>query len=93
MGERKPELDHGTLVPLFFIRQKYKGGKIIRIGLSGLPLVDHYALGCLIKAAVEKLGRNAVYIASGDLSHKLQESGPYGFAPEGPEYDRRIMDV
>lgn len=93
MGERKPELDHGTLVPLFFIRQKYKGGKIIRIGLSGLPLVDHYALGVLIRAAVEKLGRNAVYIASGDLSHKLKETGPYGFAPEGPEYDRRIMDV
>ena len=32
-------------------------------------------------------------IASGDLSHKLQDYGPYGFAEEGPEYDRRIMDV
>ncbi|MBP5750498.1 MAG: AmmeMemoRadiSam system protein A, partial [Firmicutes bacterium] len=35
----------------------------------------------------------AVLVASGDLSHKLQTYGPYGFAPEGPEYDRRIMDV
>ena len=34
-----------------------------------------------------------VFVASGDLSHKLQEYGPYGFAEEGPVYDRRIMDV
>ncbi len=93
MGERRPELDHGTMVPLYFIRQKYSGGKIVRIGLSGLPLTDHYTLGKLIKQAVSDLDRRAVYIASGDLSHKLKETGPYGFAPEGPEYDRRIMDV
>ncbi|MBR4760632.1 MAG: AmmeMemoRadiSam system protein A, partial [Lachnospiraceae bacterium] len=34
-----------------------------------------------------------VYIASGDLSHKLKDDGPYGFDPAGPEYDDRIMDV
>ncbi|MGI5937024.1 MAG: AmmeMemoRadiSam system protein A, partial [Oscillospiraceae bacterium] len=28
-----------------------------------------------------------------DLSHKLKEDGPYGFAEEGPEFDRRIMDI
>ena len=28
-GERDPELDHGTMVPLWFIRNKYKGGKKI----------------------------------------------------------------
>ncbi len=93
MGERDQNLDHATMVPLYFIRQKYKGGKIIRVGLSGLPLTDHYALGMMIKQAVEKLGRRAVYVASGDLSHKLQDYGPYGFAPEGPVYDERIMDV
>ena len=93
LGERKKELDHGTMVPLYFIRQKYDDFKIIRIGLSGLPLTDHYKLGQYIRQAVEKTGRRAVYVASGDLSHKLQEYGPYGFAPEGPEYDERIMDV
>ncbi|MCR5635249.1 MAG: AmmeMemoRadiSam system protein A, partial [Lachnospiraceae bacterium] len=52
MGERDSSLDHGTMVPLYFIRQKYKGGKIVRIGLSGLPFSDHYKLGQLIKEAV-----------------------------------------
>ncbi len=93
LGERDPALDHGTMVPLWFIRRKFAGGKIVRIGLSGLPLTDHYRLGQLIARAAEDLGRQVVIVASGDLSHKLQEYGPYGFAPEGPEYDRRIMDV
>jgi len=93
LGERDPKLDHGTMVPLYFIRQKYQDGKIIRIGLSGLPLSDHYRLGMYIAKAVDELGRRAVFIASGDLSHKLQDYGPYGFAKEGPEYDVRIMDV
>ena len=93
MGERDPKLDHGTMVPLWFIRKYYNEGRIVRIGLSGLPLTMHYELGKIIREAVEKTDRRAVFVASGDLSHKLQEYGPYGFAPEGPQYDERIMDV
>ncbi|MCR5268898.1 MAG: AmmeMemoRadiSam system protein A [Lachnospiraceae bacterium] len=93
LGERERLLDHGTMVPLWFIRQKYNDFKIIRIGLSGLPLIDHYRLGTLIREVVEATDRRAVFVASGDLSHKLQTYGPYGFAPEGPQYDERIMDV
>ncbi len=92
-GQREPELDHGTMVPLYFIRQVYAGFRLVRIGLSGLPLEDHYRLGQLVQRAVAETGRRAVYIASGDLSHKLRSSGPYGFAPEGPRYDARVMDV
>ena len=93
LGERDRNLDHGTMVPLYFIEQKYQDFQLIRIGLSGLSLADHYAFGQIIRQAVEETGRKIVYVASGDLSHKLQEYGPYGFAAEGPEYDQRIMDV
>ncbi len=92
-GEREPELDHGTMVPLYFIRKAYRDGKIVRIGLSGLDYNTHYKLGQCIAEAVENLGRRVVYVASGDLSHKLQESGPYGFVEEGPKYDARLMEV
>ena len=92
-GERDKRLDHGTMVPLWFVEEKYRDFSLIRIGLSGLSLAEHYAFGQMIREAVDKTGRRVVYIASGDLSHKLQEYGPYGFAEEGPEYDRRIMDV
>lgn len=145
MGERDPQLDHGTMVPLWFLREAWSdrnrsaangsgesagasnaggesagsgscapndapaaegaasggGGssaaapdfKIVRIGLSGLPLADHYRMGQLLRRAVHNTGRRAVLIASGDLSHKLQDYGPYGFAAEGPQYDERVMDV
>ncbi len=93
LGERDKALDHGVMVPLWFLRQYWQDYRLVRVGLSGLPLTEHYALGRLIARASDRLGRRTVWIASGDLSHKLQPHGPYGFAPEGPEYDRRIMDV
>ncbi len=34
LGEVDRNLDHGTMVPLWFIRKKYKEGKIVLIGLS-----------------------------------------------------------
>ena len=93
LGERDRQLDHGTMVPLYFVEQQYQDYQLIRIGLSGLSLAKHYEFGMILRQAVEQTGRRTVLIASGDLSHKLQTYGPYGFAPEGPEYDRRIMDT
>ncbi|MCI6467512.1 MAG: AmmeMemoRadiSam system protein A [Faecalicatena sp.] len=93
MGERDRHLDHGTMVPLYFINQYWKQYKLVRIGLSGFPLTKHYELGQCIKETSEILGRKVVLIASGDLSHRLKAEGPYGFQAEGPVYDERIMDV
>jgi AmmeMemoRadiSam system protein A len=93
LGEKKKELDHGTMVPLWFITKKYNDFKLVRTGLSGFDLLKHYEYGMMIKEAASELDRRVVYVASGDLSHKLQTHGPYGFAEEGPIYDERIMDV
>ena len=93
MGERDKKLDHGTMVPLHFIDQFFSGYQVVRIGLSGLPLVKHYELGECIKEAAENLNRRVVIVASGDLSHRLKEDGPYGYREEGPAYDERIVEV
>lgn len=93
LGEREKKLDHGTMVPLYFVNQFWTWYRLVRIGLSGLPLTTHYRLGQCIKETAQTLGRNTVVIASGDLSHKLKEDGPYGYQEEGPAYDARIMDV
>lgn len=92
-GERERELDHGTMIPLYFINQYYKDYKLVRIGGSGLSFADHYRAGQLISQAAQRLGRKTVIVASGDLSHKLRGDGPYGYSVQGPEYDERIMDV
>ncbi len=93
MGERDKSLDHGTMVPLYFVNKYWKDYKLVRIGLSGMPLAMHYEFGQCIKMVADKLGRNVAVIASGDLSHKLTEDGPYGYSKDGPKYDRRVMDV
>jgi AmmeMemoRadiSam system protein A/AmmeMemoRadiSam system protein B len=93
LGEVDKALDHGVMIPLLFLNEVYKDYRIVRIGLSGLSLADHYAMGQLIQKAVNELSRKAVYIASGDLSHKLLEDGPYGFSKEGPEYDKALMEI
>ena len=92
-GERDKCLDHGTMVPLYIMNQYWQDYRLVRIGLSGLPLSVHYELGRCLTNAIERLDRNVVLLASGDLSHRLRADGPYGYQKEGPEYDRRIMDV
>ena len=93
LGEKSSSLDHGTLVPLYFVNQYYNNYKLIRCSISGLSRQEHYRFGMIIREAVESLNRSAVIIASGDLSHKLTSDGPYGFAPEGPELDKNLVDI
>ena len=92
-GNEERYLDHGTMVPLYFINKYYTSYRLVRVGLSGLSLVDHYRFGELIKRACDESGKKIVFIATGDLSHCQKEDGPYGFCNEGPEYDKRVMDV
>lgn len=93
LGERDRFLDHGTMIPLWFLNHYYRDYKVVRIGLSGLPFSRHYMLGQCIRKTAELLDRRIAVIGSGDLSHKLKADGPYGFSKEGPEYDNRIMEV
>ena len=90
LGQRDPGLDHGVLIPLYFLRKAGVRCPIVRMGLSGFSALDHYRLGQCVAGAVEALGRRAVFVASGDLSHKLKPDGPYGFAPEGPVFDEAV---
>ena len=97
------DMDHATFVPLFFVREEWRRRNpsadtdvpcpIVRIGLSGLSFETHRALGRVIARTADALGRKVAFIASGDLSHKLLEEGPYGFAPEGPVFDKRIGEI
>ncbi len=92
-GEKSPLLDHGTMVPLYFVTQKYKDAKLVRLSLSGLSLETHWEYGRAIAKAIDEVGRRCVFVASGDLSHCQKKDGPYGYQPEGPEYDKKIMEV
>jgi MEMO1 family protein len=83
-------LDHGTMVPLYFINKEYQDYQLVRISLSELTPEEHYNYGQCIREAINQSGKNIVYIASGDLSHVLKTEGPYGYAKEGPLFDKIV---
>jgi AmmeMemoRadiSam system protein B len=95
-GQRDAALDHASLVPLQFIKEAAGGHlpfRLVRVGLSGLSFAMHAQLGRMLAEEAESLHRRWCFVASGDLSHYLKKSGPYGFRPEGLAYDNRIMEV
>ncbi|MBU1145794.1 MAG: AmmeMemoRadiSam system protein A [Firmicutes bacterium] len=92
-GEKSTVLDHATMVPLYFVNQYYNNFKLVRISLSGLSDSTHYQFGMCINEAVQQSKKRVVLISSGDLSHKLTEDGPYGFAKEGPIFDKKVTNA
>ncbi len=92
-GEREKALDHGTLIPLSFLAERDLACEVVRVGISAQSAAEHYRLGKCIKRTAEELGRDVVVVASGDLSHKLLETGPYGFHPSGPVFDRQATEA
>lgn len=90
LGEQDAALDHGTMIPLCYLNEFTTAYRLVRIGLAGLSPKDHYRFGQAIAATAAAVGRKTVLLASGDLSHKLKASGPYGFDPSGPVFDETV---
>jgi aromatic ring-opening dioxygenase LigB subunit len=85
--------DHGTLIPLRFIHQRFTDFKLVLIGISWLGNDVHREVGKAVARIAEELKRRVVFIASGDLSHVLKKDGPYGYRPEGPVFDAEIARI
>ena len=90
-GQRNKQLDHGVLVPMHYINEKYSSYKSVRVSVSGLDSASHYKLGQAIARAANVLGKKIAVVASGDLSHKLSKNGAHGFHKDGAEFDKQIM--
>lgn len=88
-------LDHGVMVPMYFIDKEYSDYKIVHITPGFTPLNENFVIGKLIKDLVDKMYKDSkvVFIASGDLSHALSNKGPYGFHKSGPEFDTFIQEA
>ena len=85
------ELDHGVLVPLYFLaRKRYP---LVCVSLSMLDLRSHYRLGAALRRAVDESGRSCVFVASGDMSHRLLPGASAGFDPLGAEFDRKMVEI
>jgi len=85
------ELDHGAMVPLYFVDKVYSGFKLVHIAIAGLPFLELYKFGMCISKAVAEVDEKVVFLASGDLSHRLSHDGPYGFSEKGKEFDEMLV--
>ena len=85
------ELDHGVVVPLHLLPRTMKSKHCVFLGVSGWPLQRFLAFGGWLQQWLQH--RGAILIASGDLSHRLTPDAPYGFRPEGPVFDRLVIDA
>ena len=93
LGDHSAQLDHGTMVPLYFIEQELEDFQIVRIAVSDLDREIQYQFGQCIAHVLRESKKRVIVIASGDLSHKLKSDGPYGFSKEGPIFDQKILSI
>ncbi len=84
------EIDHGTMVPLYFINQKYKTFNIVNITYGSLTKLELYRFGMIIKKAVQDSKTNTVLIASGDFSHCLNSDETSSY-DEGQENLDKVL--
>jgi aromatic ring-opening dioxygenase LigB subunit len=86
-------LDHGALVPLYFIKEQLPSFKIVDINMGFLPYDKLIRFGQYINKSIKLSNSNAVIVASGDLSHRLTKDAPAGFSKRGKEFDEMIVEI
>ena len=86
------ELDHGAMVPLYFVDNN-KNYKLVHITYGMLSPLELMNFGKCINKAVLDTNKKAVFIASGDLSHRLTKDGPYPYTPLGAEFDKELIST
>lgn len=85
-------LDHGALVPLYFLAEAGWTGPttILSLNYPGEGGLDKLGES-LARAAADSPGPTIV-VASGDMSHRLREGAPAGFHPRARDFDRIFVE-
>jgi AmmeMemoRadiSam system protein A len=84
------DLDHGTMVPLYYLAQAGWQGKVVCVRIGGLPPWQCYLAGKILALAA---GESTALLASGDLSHCLSGDAPSPFNPAGVEFDQLVVSA
>ncbi len=84
-------LDHGAMVPLYYLREAGVEPVGLHITFGFLPPGVLFAYGRALRRAIEKRGLPAALLASADLSHRLKPGAPAGYSPRAAEFDRLLV--
>lgn len=88
--QESSEIDWGVSVPYSYFGN---GKSIVSMSISTLTLAEHFRLGRCIAEAIADLKKNFVFVASGDLSHRLTPDAPYGYSVQGKKFDQLVQDI
>lgn len=91
-NQSKYKLDHGTILPLWFINKYYTDYKIVHITYGLINKLKLYKFGMLLNDIIRNSEKDAVIIASGDLSHRVNAFSPYEYSPYGEKFDNLFVD-
>ncbi|PKM57195.1 MAG: hypothetical protein CVU98_07375 [Firmicutes bacterium HGW-Firmicutes-3] len=87
------KIDHGALVPLYFVDEVYEGYQLVHVTPCGLGAREHYNYGVAMKDVIMSFDETVVIICSGDLSHALTDDGPYTYNPYGKLFDALVVEA
>ena len=86
-------IDHGALVPMYFVNKYYNNYKFVHISMGLLSYENLYKFGICIDDIIRESNENVVVIASADLSHRLTQNAPVGYSERGKEFDEKIISL
>ncbi|MGI6226805.1 MAG: AmmeMemoRadiSam system protein A [Peptococcales bacterium] len=87
------ELDHGIMVPLYYLKKAGIGTPILPINMGLLPFPELYEFGICLREVIENTPEKVVVVVSADLSHRLIPEAPAGFDPQGKVFDEIIVQA
>lgn len=87
------ELDHGTLVPLYYLTRKVSKLKLVLVSFTFLDLRTHFQFGKLLYKSIKHADEKVAVVASGDLSHRLTFDAPAGYSSRGKEFDEKLINL
>ncbi len=87
------KLDHGSLVPLYYLTKNINNFSIVPLGYSFLDYQTHLNFGKALKEEIFRTNKRIAVIASGDLSHRLTSDAPGGYSPSGKVFDHKLIEL
>lgn len=88
----KGELDHGTLVPMYYLG-KAKNVRLVQLSFSNKSPTEHFEYGQMLGKICEQSPNSIAVLASGDLSHKSSKTSHLGYSPRGLEFDQALVSL
>lgn len=89
----EPALSYGASIPLSYLTGHLEDFRIVPVGYSKLGAKEHLDFGEFLKDIIMSSDKRVAVIASGDLSHHVNEKSTGGFRQEGKKFDEELIQL